>query len=170
MKQPTDRMLIDALCIVMAQHLSPRDLFRDLSPTMDVIVKAREIVTHYAPMAIARILREQDESLTVPVDTVGEQPDWRTDPRAVGVLEIGQSEHVAWLPGDKLDVTVHPGSPKFDALNLLFRTRDATRLQFPPNAGNPNPDRLWLVMSKREIGDGRWRFDLHPLERARYQS
>lgn len=60
MKQPTDRMLIDALCIVLADLYS--DTNREEGSNFAIYKRAREIVGHYAPMAIARILREQDDA------------------------------------------------------------------------------------------------------------
>jgi hypothetical protein len=59
MKEPTDRMLIDALCI-MAAYQTGR-INRTDGFTAQMASKAMDIVGAYAPMAIARIQREKND-------------------------------------------------------------------------------------------------------------
>lgn len=65
MKEPTNQMLIDALCIVMAQQLRPVDLDRDPAITK-IIGRAQLIVINAAPIAIARIMREAEQERAEP--------------------------------------------------------------------------------------------------------
>lgn len=66
MNQPTDRMLIDALAILLADMYGLTD--RRHGENARFYAKAREIVGHYAPMAISRMLREQDLEPRCPID------------------------------------------------------------------------------------------------------
>lgn len=60
MQQPTDRMLIDAICICLADLYGLTN--RQDGANAALYNKAREIVGRYAPMAMALILREQEQA------------------------------------------------------------------------------------------------------------
>lgn len=60
MKEPTDRMLIDALCIIRADDMGLID--RSKNDGAFFVKRAREIVGQYAPIAISRMRREQESA------------------------------------------------------------------------------------------------------------
>ena len=80
MNQPTDRMLIDALCIVAAFE-ERRQVEGRSREYFDILKRAREIIRNYAPMAIARIVREQADLAEHFTESFARAPiDARTTP------------------------------------------------------------------------------------------
>lgn len=74
MKEPTNQMLIDALCIVTAVEKGFIELERNgAGPNWSIYMRARNIVGHYAPMAMARIARENERSADAPLVVTDDQ-------------------------------------------------------------------------------------------------
>lgn len=143
MNQPTDRMLIDALCIMATHQMTPVDLERDPQGAA-VLKRARDIVGHYAPMATARILREQGEQAA-----------------KIPLARRDQVEHQA---GGRVRITIRVRSDDDEGRVALFRraleARDLVQLLPIVEVHGPLNNYRLLVMSISEALDGRVRIGL----------
>jgi hypothetical protein len=141
MNQPTDRMLIDALCILAADRMDPVDLNHE-GERAKIVHRAREIIAHYAPMAIARIMRERDLA----------------EPEEVEPTPLGSPRQMLAVTLDWRDSEVIGGAFTTDDESLIKVCAEAHHLctLIPANTLKPLVGEAW----KGPTGDAVYRIEI----------